>query len=99
MPSIKQLKVGSLIRLLKVPAADIAQRKREIAQAIPNPGWTAMVIECIIQQQPVVQINSIDEYGNPWFFCEIVINANREGHAIAIMDEDSWVPVDRVGED
>ena len=90
MPNPNQLKIGDKIRLLEVPAADIKQRQREIEHRIENPGWTANTIEIIIQQDPIVEIDFIDEYGAPWYTSEIMVNGTLECHTIAILDEESW---------
>ena len=90
MPDSTTLKIGDTIRLLCVPAEDVKQRKREIAKDIENPGWTATIIELFIAQQPIVEIDTIDEFGQPWFTVSISINGQLEEHILAMMDEDSW---------
>lgn len=90
MPDIKKLKIGDKIRLLKVPEGDIEQRKREIAKGIDNPGWTANTIELIIAQNPIVEIDTIDDFGRPWFICDITVNGELETHTLAMNEDDAW---------
>ncbi|MEM6380307.1 MAG: hypothetical protein AAF705_19110 [Bacteroidota bacterium] len=90
MPKPNQLETGYKVHLLKVPAADIKQLQWEIENKIENPGWTANTIEIIITQNPIVEIDSIDEYGTPWYSSEIMVNGKKELHTIAILDEASW---------
>lgn len=90
MPDIKHLKIGDKIRLLKVPEGDLEQRKREIAQGIDNPGWTANIIELIIAQHTIVEIDSIDDFGRPWYICDIIVNGKLESHTLAMTEDDSW---------
>ncbi len=86
----KKLKIGDKIRLLRVPQGDLDQRRREIANNIDNPGWTANIIELIIAQNPIVEIDSIDEFGQPWFTSEIMVNGKKEKHTLAINEDESW---------
>ncbi len=90
MPDSKNLKIGDKVRLLCVPAADMEQREREIAQGTANPGWTADIIELIIAQNPIVEIDDIDEFGRPWFTCNLIVEGKTEQHTLAIMENDSW---------
>ena len=90
MPDIKNLKVGDKIRVLKVPEGDLKQRRREIAEGIDNPGWTANTIELIIAQNPIVKIESIDEYGRPWYTCDIIVDGELETHTLAMNEDDVW---------
>lgn len=94
MPDRRELKIGDKIRLLRVPLGDIDQRNREIAKNINNPGWTANTIELIIAQNPIVEIDTIDEYGKPWFTSEILVNGKKETHTLSINEDDSWKEVD-----
>jgi len=55
-----------------------------------NPCLTATIIELFIAQQPIVEIDTIDEFGQPWFTVSISINGQLEEHILAMMDEDSW---------
>ena len=87
MPDRSELRVGDRIRLLAVPACDLAQREREIASAAEMAGWTADTIERIIASNPVV---TIDEYGAPWFDVELVGVEGVEHHSLTILDDDSW---------
>ncbi len=90
MPDIKNLKIGDTIRILKVPEGDIEQRKREIAEGKDNPGWTANTIELIIAQNPIVKIDTIDDYGRPWYICDIIVNGELETHTLAMNEDDLW---------
>lgn len=91
MPDRTNLKIGDRIRLLRVPAADVAQRQRELRERADAAGWTADTIERIIAQDPVVTISSIDEYGRPWFDYELKSDDRQvEYHSIAIMEDESW---------
>jgi hypothetical protein len=86
-----KLRVGDRIRLLAVPAADLAQRERERRDALADAGWTADTIERMLRQNPVVTVSFIDEYGHPWFEVELTgDNGDVEQHGIAIMDDESW---------
>jgi hypothetical protein len=92
MPSRHTLKIGDRIRLLTVPAGDVATRQREIAENADMAGWTAGTIERILKQDPTVTISSIDEYGHPWFeYVLIDADGNREEHSLAIMEDESWM--------
>lgn len=91
MPDHTRLQIGDRIRLLRVPAADLAQRERERREGVEDAGWTADTIERILAQDPVVVISSIDEYGVPWFEYELKgVGGEVEHHSIAIMDDESW---------
>ena len=90
MPDRKKMKVGNKIRLLRVPEDDMEQRRSEITKDIDKPGWTANTIELIIAQNPIVEIDSIDDFGSPWFTCELIVNGKLEKHTLAIIDDDSW---------
>ena len=71
MPDRSLLRVGDRIRLLTVPACDLAQRKRELESHAKMAGWTAATIERIIATRAVVTIDRIDGYGAPWFEVEL----------------------------
>jgi len=90
MPDRSTLKIGDTIRLLNVPEGDMQQRKQEIAKGIENPGWTANILELIIAQQPIVEIDTITEFGQPWFTATISVNGQLEEHNLAIIDNESW---------
>ena len=90
MPDHRKLKIGDKIRILSVPKADIKQRKREIAEGQEMAGWTANTIELIIAQTPIVEIDTITEFGQAWFTCEIRVNGELETHEMAIVDDESW---------
>lgn len=90
MPDIKKLKIGDKIRLLSVPKGDFEQRRREIAQGIDKPGWTADTIELIIAQNPIVEIDAIDDFERPWFTADVIVNGKLEKHTLAIDEDGSW---------
>lgn len=90
MPDRKKLKIGDKIRILSVPESDIKQRRIEIAEGKDNPGWTADIIELIISQNPIVKIDEIDDFGQPWFSCDLMVNGKPEQHTLAIMEDSSW---------
>ena len=91
MPDRTRLKIGHRIRLLCVPAEDLAQREWELREGVEDAGWTVNTIERILAQDPVVVISSIDEYGFPWFEYELKgANGQLEYHSIAIMEDESW---------
>lgn len=90
MPAYETLKTGDKIRLLKVPDWDLEQRKREIAQGLEDAGWTADTIERIIAQNPIVEIDTIDEFGKPWFTTTIIVGGESQIHELAITEDDSW---------
>ena len=71
MPDRSLLRVGDRIRLLAVPACDLAQRERELESPAEMAGWTAATIERIIATDRVVTIDRIDEHGAPWFEVEL----------------------------
>jgi hypothetical protein len=91
MPDPSSLKVGDRIRILRVPKFDLDQREREIREDVKDAGWTANTIERIIQLNPVVTIDEIDEDDLPWFEYEFKGDDGEiESHRIAIMEDDSW---------
>ena len=90
MPDRSLLRVGDRIRLLTVPACDLAQRKRELESHAKMAGWTADTIERIIATDRVVTIDRIDEYGAPWFEAELPGGDGIEHHSLMILDDDSW---------
>ena len=91
MPSHKALRVGDRIRLLAVPACDLAQRQREIEMKAEMAGWTADTIERILKADPVVTISRICEYGHPWFDYSFNDDPdNPDEHTLTILDDESW---------
>ncbi len=81
MPDRTKLKIGDRIRLLRVPAGESSR-------------WTKVTIGAIIRQDPVVTIDRIDEYGQPWFNYNLARpNGRVAEHTLAVMEDDSWVPV------
>ena len=93
MPDRHSLKVGDRIRLLSVPTLDLEQRDRERREGVVEmPGWTADTLEQIIARDPVVVIGHIDEFGSPWFECELPGDKGQiDYHSIAILEDESWV--------
>lgn len=95
MRDFTELKPGDRIRLLRVPEADLAQRKREVAANSEMAGWTADTIERIIATTPIVTIDRVDEYGHPWFDAVLTgIDGEIEEHSLNITDNDSWEHAD-----
>ena len=91
MPAYTLLRVGDRIRLLRVPENVLRTRDWEIHDGLEDAGGTADTFERILRQDPVVTINRIDEYGQPWFDDDLkVADGNVEEHTIAIHDSDSW---------
>ena len=90
MPDRSLLSVGDRIRLLMVPACDLAQRRRELESHAEMAGWTADTIERIIETHPVVTIDRIDKYGAPWFAVELPGGVGLEHHSLMVLDDDSW---------
>jgi hypothetical protein len=75
-----KLKIGDRIRLLRVPAGQCHRR-------------TKATIQAILRQDPIVTIDRIDEYGQPWFNYNLIRhNARVAEHTLVVMDDDSWVP-------
>jgi hypothetical protein len=80
MPDRSKLKIGHQIRLLRVPLGECSR-------------WTTLTIKAIIHQNPLVTIDRVDEYGQPWFNYNLVRSNGRVAeHTLAIMDDDSWLP-------
>jgi hypothetical protein len=90
-----QLKIGDRIRVFSVPTLDQQQREREIRDGADCPGYTANTIERIILEHPYVTITKIDDYGTPWFEVTLRENGQKVYHSIAILDDDSWLLLDR----
>ncbi len=79
MPDRTKLKIGDRIRLTRVPAG--------------VSRWTATTIRAILRQDPVVTIDRIDEYGQPWFNYNLARPNGRVAElTLAVMDDESWVP-------
>ena len=87
---IVKLRVGSKIKMERVPKGDLLTEQREKAKRIEEPGWTAQVIREIIRNGKPVKIYEIDEYGNPWFRVRITRNGKIEEHILAVMDNKTW---------
>ena len=80
MPDRTRLNIGDRIRLLRVPAG-VSSR------------WTKVTIEAIIRQGPVVTIDRIDKYGQPWFNYDLARpNGRVAEHTLAVADDESWLP-------
>ncbi len=92
MPDRTRLKVGDVIKLNAVPTADLQQRARELEEGLlEDAGMTADTIERILAQNPVVTIDRVDEYGQPWFDCNVPNEQGEiEEHSLAIMGDESW---------
>jgi hypothetical protein len=91
MPDRTLLKTGDRIRLLRVPAFDLEKRERELRDGVEDAGWTANTIERILRHNPMVVIDRIDEYGNPWFDYKLVAaDGTVEEHFLAIMEDETW---------
>ena len=84
------LRVGTKIKIRKVPAGDLRSEKREKKKGLKDAGWTAEVIRAIIKENKPVKIEEIDEYGNPWFRARIKRNGRTEEHYLAVMETESW---------
>lgn len=98
MPDPKSLRSGDKIRLNAVPECDLRQREAELrTKNVDEPGWTADTIERIIQQNPIVTIDRIDEYGQPWFDYDLIRDdGSIEQHSMAIIDSASWDYVEQI---
>jgi hypothetical protein len=91
MPDWRSLKAGDRIRLVKVPASDLAQREHELRIGAKEAGSTADAIERIIDSDPIVTIDHVDGFGAPWFKRELVAdNGTIEYHSLTITENDSW---------
>jgi len=87
----QRLKPGDRVRLLRVPESDLEQRKREIEKGLEDAGWTADTLERILEFDPVVTIDHIDEYGAPWFIYKFTSpEGELNEHWINIQDDESW---------
>lgn len=95
MPDPKTLKIGDRIRILRVPAKDLQQRERELAEKTEMAGWTADSIERIIEQSPVVSISRIDEYDCVWYDASITgPDGIEEEHSLIVYNDDTWERLD-----
>lgn len=95
MPDRTKLKAGDRIRLRTVPQCDLEQREREIAAGNTDPDATATVIERIIDADPIVTIQRIDELGAAWFEVEFVETDGIHYHSLTILDDESWERVEK----
>ncbi len=62
MPDPKTCGIGDRIRILRVPTQDLQQRERELAEGAEFPGWTADIVERIIEPSPIVRFLRVAEY-------------------------------------
>lgn len=91
MNKLDDLKIWDSIKILSIPSFDL--EKRIIKEELDNENdmlLTANVIEKIIDQRPVVIIDEIDEYGQPWFWVRIKTEYWNQSHSLALMDNDWW---------
>ncbi|WP_461509307.1 hypothetical protein [Rhodopirellula baltica] len=95
MPDRTTLTVGDRIRLLTVPQCDLEQREREIAAGNVDPDVTATVIERIIDTDPIVTIQRVDDFGAAWFEVEFVETDGIHYHSLTILDDESWERLDQ----
>jgi hypothetical protein len=87
----RTLKEGDKIRLLCVPESDREQREQELQSSSEMAGWTADTLERILNIDPEVVIDRVDEYGAPWFHYELVAaDGTIEYHSLTITDNESW---------
>lgn len=95
MPDRTTLRAGDRIRLLTVPQCDLEQRKREIAAGNVDRDATATVIERIIDTDPIVTIERLDELGAAWFEVEFAEPDGIHYHSLTILDDESWERLDQ----
>jgi hypothetical protein len=87
----KNLRVGDQIRILRVPDADLRQRKDEIERGVEMAGHTADTIDRIIAENPVVKIGQIDEFGYPWYEVTLIADdGEAEEHTLMVYDDGTW---------
>ncbi|WP_375753868.1 hypothetical protein [Vibrio sp. HN007] len=81
-------KVGDSVRLLRVPEQDVNDK---LSNSEPSERLaTAKIFETMIEQTPIVIIDQVDEYNQPWFSARVIVDGQFENHSLAIMDEESW---------
>lgn len=83
------------IRLLTLPKCDLAQREREIAVGKVDPEATATVIERILDADPIVMIEHIDEFGTAWLEVEFVEADGIHCYSLTIRGDQSQEPFDQ----
>ena len=67
-------------------------REHEIREGVEDAGYTADAIERILQQDPVVTIDRIDEYGQPWFNYNLIGPSGAiEEHTLTFTEEGTWI--------
>lgn len=86
----EELKIGDRVILTKIPKSDLDEREKQKQSWQEDVFCMANVLEHIIEQYPIVTIEDIDEYGNPWFSSEIQVNGEIQNHTLALMDDVSW---------
>jgi len=82
-----KLRVGDKIRIVAVPKDDLAALE---------PGSTYLketvsVLKWMVGKE--FNVDSIDEYGNPWVYVAGYPDPEGGEHFMAIFDSESWVPV------
>lgn len=91
MPDRGSLRVGDRIRILRVPAQDLAAMANAMRQGRRDPQWTVRVLQRLADRRHLVRIDDIDEYHTPWFSYSFKNKANTwEHHRVAVMENDSW---------
>lgn len=96
MPDRYSLNIGDSIRILQVPDGDLLQRDRNREGTSFDPCGscelldTATVIEKIIEHKPVVIIDDIDAYQQPWFSVRLEVDDELQLHTLAVTDDDTW---------
>ncbi|MDC0936010.1 hypothetical protein OAS39_06965 [Pirellulales bacterium] len=87
----RELRPGDSLRLRCVPKFDLEQRVREQQHGVELAGLTADTLERILELDPIVTIDRVDEDGAPWFEYELKSDDGEiEYHSIAITDDESW---------
>lgn len=92
---IVELRVGSEIRIKRVPKEDLIMQKKLEKEGEEHAGWTVQVLRAIIRAGKPVKIYAIDEYGKPWFRVRLKLNGRLEEHILAVIDNDSWALVSK----
>ena len=94
MPNPSTLKQGDRIRILAIPAADSAQAAAAMRRGDPLAQWTMRILQRLADRKDIVRIDTIDEYGQPWFSYHF---RNKRGaweyHTVAVMESASWEPL------
>lgn len=90
MPDRNNLKIGDSLRLLRVPEADLAQRAHEGPRAAGELLPTATILEYLLRHNPIVIIDQIDDYHQPWFSAWVKTDTDIAYHSLAVMEDDCW---------